>query len=193
VTSLEEAELAATEVGYPVVLKSATRGAMAKTAGSGLAIDLADQASLRAAWRRMEEGLGEPLRAALVQPMVVRGVDVAVSVHDHPEVGPVLALGPGGASAALDQAVDVRVLPLTELDAQRMVAGSRLGPVLDDGARRALEDLLLRIGALIEEVPEIVGLRANPVLVSADGAILTDVALAVAPLDHEPLPPLRRL
>lgn len=193
VTSLVEAEEAASEVGYPVVLKSSTREATAKTAGSGLAIDLADDAALRVAWRRMEEGLVEPMRSATVQPMVERGVDVAVSVEDHPEVGPVLALGPGGASAALDRAVDVRVLPLTDLDARRLVAGSRVAPLLDDAAREALVAVLLRIGALIEEVPEIVQLRANPIIVAAEGAVLTDVSVRVAPLDHEPLPPLRRL
>jgi acyl-CoA synthetase (NDP forming)/RimJ/RimL family protein N-acetyltransferase len=193
VTSLEEAEVAAEEIGYPVVLKASTRHAMAKTASAGLAIDLADDSSLRAAWGRMAEGLGGALRSATVQPMVARGVDVAVAVEDHPEVGPVLALGPGGASAALDQAVDVRVLPLTDLDARRMVAGSRLAPVLEEAARTALEDLLVRLSTLIEAVPEIVQVRANPIVVSADGAILTDIALMVAPLDQEPLPPLRRL
>ena len=60
------------------------------------------------------------------------GVDVAVVVRDHPAVGPVLSLGPGGAAAALDTAADVRVLPLTDLEAVRLVAGSRLAPLLDD-------------------------------------------------------------
>ena len=46
---------------------------------------------------------------------------------------------------------------------------------------------------VIEAVPEIVQIRANPIVVSADGAILTDIALMVAPFDQEPLPPLRRL
>ena len=41
---------------------------------------------------------------ALVQPMVGPGVDVAVRIRDHPTVGPVLSLGPGGAAAALDHA-----------------------------------------------------------------------------------------
>ncbi len=193
VDDVEGAVAAAGEIGYPAVLKATRRDALAKTAGAGLAIDLDDETALRAAWRRMEVGLGERMLPALVQPMVTRGVDVAIMVEDHPNVGPVLGLGPGGAAAALDRAVDVRVLPLTDLDATRMVAGSRLAEVLDTGARRQLETLLVRISALVEEVPEIIELRCNPVLVSAAEAVLTDVTLHVAPLDHEPLPPLRRL
>lgn len=193
VVTLEEACRAAAEIGYPVVLKATRRDAMAKTAGTGMAIDLDDGAALHAAWARMEVGLGEQMLPATVQPMVPRGIDVAITVEEHPEVGPVLALGPGGAAAALDEAVDVRVLPLTDLDARRLVASSRLAPVLDGPAREQLERLLLQIGALVEEVPEIVDLRANPVIVSADAAVLTDVRLTVAALDHEPLPPLRRV
>jgi ATP-grasp domain len=176
-----------------VVLKATHRDAMAKTAGAGMAIDLGDEAALSAAWARMEAGLGERMVPATVQPMVPRGIDIALAVEEHPEVGQVLTLGPGGAAAALDEAVEVRVLPLTDLDARRLVASSRLGPVLDGPAREQLEGVLLRIAALVEEVPEIVDLRANPVIVSADGAVLTDVCLTVAPLDHEPLPPLRRV
>lgn len=193
VADVEAAATAGAELGYPVVLKATRREPMAKTAGAGLAIDLADEPALRSAWARMEAGLGERMLPALVQPMIERGVDVAVIIRDHPEVGPVVALGPGGASAALDRAVDLRVLPLTDLDARRLVAGSRLAEVLEPDPRAHLEALLVRVGALVEEVPEIIAFRANPVIVRAEGAVLTDVHVEVARRDGEPLPPLRRL
>jgi acyl-CoA synthetase (NDP forming)/RimJ/RimL family protein N-acetyltransferase len=193
VTTVDEAAAAAAEVGYPAVLKGACRDGYAKTAATGLAIDLPDEAALRAAWDRMAVGLGEDLVPAVVQPMVDKGIDVAITIEDHPQVGPVLSLGPGGAASALDPVVDVRVLPLTDLDAQRMVASSRLAPLLDGGARAVLEQALMRIGALVEEVPQILALRANPVIVWNDCATFTDVTVTVGPLDHEPLPPLRRV
>ena len=119
----------------PVVLKAAGRDRMAKTAAAGFAIDLEGPDALRLAWERMEETMGDGLVPALVQPMVGPGVDVSVAVRDHPSVGPVLSLGPGGAASALDTAADLRVLPLSDLDAARLVAGSRLAPLLDDTAR----------------------------------------------------------
>jgi acyl-CoA synthetase (NDP forming)/RimJ/RimL family protein N-acetyltransferase len=192
VDDLAAAVAAATELGYPVVLKAVHRDALAKTADAGYAIDLADEPALRAAWARMEAGLGPAHRPAVVQPMVPQGVDVAICVDDHAQVGPVLSLGPGGAAAALDHAVDVRVLPLTDLDAQRMVAGSRLAAVLSPAARHALETTLLSVAALVEEIPEIAEVRCNPVIVGDAGATLTDVAIRVGPLDPDPLPPLRR-
>ncbi len=191
--TVDEAVAAAAALGYPAVLKGACRDAYAKTAATGLAIDLADEAALRSAWARMELGLGKGLVPALVQPMVERGVDVAITLEDHPGVGPVLSLGPGGAASALDPVVDVRVLPLTDLDAERMVAGSRLAPLLDAGARRVLEGALVRFAALVDEVPQIVTIRANPVIVCSDGATFTDVSVTVEPSDRPPLPPLRQV
>ena len=139
VRTVDEALRAAASMGYPVVLKAAGRDRMAKTAAAGFAIDLEGPDPLRLAWERMAESLGDRLTPALVQPMVGPGVDVSVRVQDHPSVGPVISLGPGGAASALDTAADVRVLPLTDLDATRLVADSRLAPLLDETARLALE------------------------------------------------------
>jgi len=193
VTSLEEAIAAAEAIGYPVVLKAVRRSPMAKTVAHGFALDLVDEGALRSAWDRMCASLGEDALPAVVQPMVPDGVDAALAVTDHPEVGPVLALGPGGASAALDTAVDLRVLPVTDLDAQRLVGQSRIAPFLDVAGRSALQGAIVRLSALVEAVPEVAAVRANPVIVGRDRATFTDVAVDVAPLETAPLPPLRRV
>jgi hypothetical protein len=114
-------------------------------------------------------------------------------VRDHPAVGPVLSLGPGGAAAALDTAVDVRVLPLTDLEARRLVAASRLGPVLDGAGQVALEEALLRVAALVEEAPEITELVLNPVIVRDGQAVVAQAVATVAPLERDPRPPVRRV
>jgi acyl-CoA synthetase (NDP forming) len=155
VSDVDAALRAAASIGYPVVLKAAGRDRMAKTAAAGFAIDLEGPDALRLAWERMQETMADRVVPALVQPMVGPGVDVSVVVRDHPAVGPVLSLGPGGAASALDTAAHLRVLPLSDLDASRLVAGSRLAPLLDDNARHALERALLAVAALVEEVPEI--------------------------------------
>lgn len=193
VSDVDGAVAAATHLGYPVALKAAGRAAMAKTMVAGLALDLPDERALRTAWARMAERFGDAMVPALVQPMVEPGVDVAISVHDHPEVGPVISLRPGGANAALDPAADRQVLPIGDEEARRLVAGSRLAPYLDPGAAAALQELLLRIGALVEEVPEVARVDANPVIVRPDRAVAVEVAIEVAPVEAEPLPPLRRV
>ncbi|MDP1819518.1 MAG: acetate--CoA ligase family protein, partial [Acidimicrobiales bacterium] len=179
VGSLDEACSAAASLGWPVALKAAGRDAMAKTVVAGLALDLADEAALASAWARMAERFGDALAPALVQSMVEPGVDVAVAVDDHLEVGPVVSLRPGGAAAALDRAADVRVLPVGDLEARRMVAGSRLAPYLSVSAHERVEQLLLRLGALVEEVPEIAQVTFNPVIVSDGAATIVEAQLTI--------------
>ncbi len=57
----------------------------------------------------------------------------------------------------------------------------------------AVEDLLLRLGRLAEELPEVAELDLNPILVSADGAVVVDAKLRLAEVGAEPDAGLRRL
>ena len=101
-------------------------------------------------------------RPALVQPMVAPGRRRGrARAATTPRSGRSSRSGLGGAAAALDRPTDVRVLPLTDLDAARLVAGSRLASALDDADRAALEAALLRVAALIEEVPEVARARRS--------------------------------
>jgi acyl-CoA synthetase (NDP forming)/RimJ/RimL family protein N-acetyltransferase len=189
---LGEATEAAASIGFPVVLKAAGRQATAKTAAAGFAIDLEDADALAHAWTRMGDAMGDALTPVLVQPMVSPGTDVAVTVEHHPTVGPVLALGPGGAASALGTSTDLRVLPLTDLDAGRLVAGSRIASRLDDADRHALEKALLRIAAVVEEVPEVARLVVNPVIVRDGEAVVTQAIAEVEVVAVDPRPPVRR-
>ena len=67
--------------------------------------------------------------------------------------------------------------------------GYRGAPTCDLGA---IEDLLLRLSALVEAHPEIAELDFNPVVARADGATILDarIRVALAP-DRRPLGALR--
>ena len=50
----------------------------------------------------------------------------------------------------------------------------------------ALRDLLLRVGALVEDLPEVVELDLEPVLVNEEGAFVGDASLRVEVRAPEP-------
>ncbi len=91
------------------------------------------------------------------------------------------------------------MLPLTDVDAAGLVRSGRVADLLvaPDGSSRVdvagLEDVLLRVAHLGFDVPELVGLRANPVIVSPAGAVVVDVTARLAPVPSPPGPVLRRL
>lgn len=191
--SEDEAAAAAAKLGFPVALKASGRSRMAKTEASGLALDLHDEDEVRVAYGRMCERLGDAMAPAIVQRMVEPGVDIALAVRAHPFVGPVVLLGPGGAAGALDERNEVRVLPVTDLEARRMIECSRLGPLLDEQSRVTLEDLVLRLSALVEAVPDVVEIELDPVILSGGAAHITDARLRVERVPIDDTPPVRRL
>jgi acyl-CoA synthetase (NDP forming) len=71
-----------------------------------------------------------------------------------------------------------------------LLLGYRDRPPVDVNA---LSDVLLRVSRLALDMPEVVSLTLEPVVVSASGAVAVDARVAVAP--YRPLPELalRRL
>ena len=102
-------------------------------------------------------------------PAEAGGVELVVGVVHDPSFGPVVACGAGGVAAELLKDVAVRLTPLTDWDAAEMVRSLASFPLLDGyrGAPRAdvaaLEDLLLRVGALVEAHPQVAELDLDPV------------------------------
>ena len=178
----EEAVTAASELGFPVVIKTAAAGAH-KTETGGIALDLANEADVLAAVDR----IGAPV---LVQPMVTGGVEFLAGVVQDPVFGPLVAFGPGGIFTELIGEAQFRLAPLTRTDAEelvltgkagRLVSGFRGRPAAD---AETLIDLVLRLARLADDIPEIAELDLNPVLGLATGCLAVDARVRVQPSER---------
>jgi acyl-CoA synthetase (NDP forming) len=171
----EEAAAAAEELGFPVVVKTAAPGAH-KTETGGVALDLADERQVRDAAER----IGGPL---VVQPLVVDGVELLAGVVADPVFGPLVAFGAGGVYTELFGQAAFRIAPLTDLDAAELVQSGAAGTLVrgfrgkPPADAACLEDLLLRLSALADEVPELAELDLNPVIALADRCVAVDLRL----------------
>jgi hypothetical protein len=192
---VDDEESAAAALGGltpPVALKACGLEHVGKVESQGLALDLYEADELLAAYRRMVEHLGDAMRPALVQQMVEPGADVVVTLHQHPRWGSTISVGIGGAVAdALDDGGVQRVVPLTDLDAGRLIDASPVHRLIDD--RRPLAELLLRVSTLADALPEVAVLRLNPVIVGPEKAWVTGATAQVRPWTPGPDPGLRRL
>jgi acetate---CoA ligase (ADP-forming) len=120
-------------------------------------------------------------------------VELTVGVVHDQSFGPVIAFGAGGMAEKLLKDVVVRITPLTDVDAGEMVRGLKTFPLLDgyQGAARCdvsgVEDLLLRISAMVEAHPEIAELDFAPVIADPGGVKIA--AARVRVMASEPAPP----
>ena len=130
----------------------------------------------------------------ILQRMAEAGVEMLVGVVQDRNFGPVLACGAGGTATELLKDVAVRITPITQGDADRMVRSLKTFPLLDGyrGAPPAdvgaLEEVLLRVSALVEAHPEVAEMDLNPLIVSASGAVAVDARVRLEPgLPRRPL------
>jgi acetyl coenzyme A synthetase (ADP forming)-like protein len=197
----QEAADAAAELGVPVALKAIAEGLLHKTDSGGVALDLDGPDAVREAADRIRaavESTGHPLQGMILQPMAPDGVELIVGVVHDQSFGPVVACGAGGTIAELIRDVAVRITPVTDLDADEMLRSLKTFPLLDGyrGAEpcdlAAVQDVLLRVSALVDAHPEIVELDCNPLIARPDGVMIVDARVRVeVAAPPAPVPSLR--
>jgi acyl-CoA synthetase (NDP forming) len=199
VATASDAVDAAEELGYPVALKAGSGAIVHKTDVGAVNLNLASEAEVRDAFTSMQERLGDDMGGAIVQPMVGAGVEAIVGVTRDASFGSLVVFGMGGTAAELVRDTALRILPITDLDAREMVRSLHTSPLLF-GYRgsppadvEALEQLLLRVGRLADELPEVAEMDCNPVIVSPEAATIVDVKVRLVPLPPSPLPGVRRM
>lgn len=186
--SVRAAAEAAKEMDGPVALKAIAPTLVHKTEAGAVRLGLLGPtrvAGQAREMRRQVEELGHQVEGFLVQRMVPQGVELIVGVVHDPLFGPVLACGAGGTAVELTNDVAVRITPLSDSDAHDMLRSLRIFPLLE-GFRgspasdvAAVEELLLRVSALVEAHPAIAEMDLNPVMALPDGAEVVDARIRV--------------
>ncbi len=177
----DEAVAAAQRLGWPVALKSTVPALRHRADLGGVRLDVHDAAELRADVAQvLALAAGHapaPGRAPLeVQAMAPHGVATVVRSSEDPLFGPLLGFGLGGDTTDLLGDFAYAVTPLTDVDVADVVRAPRSAPRLF-GYRgmppldvAALEDVLARVSVLADDLPELLALELNPVVVAEQGA-----------------------
>ncbi|MFE9807480.1 acetate--CoA ligase family protein [Streptomyces sp. NPDC005548] len=186
VTSAAAAVRAASQVGYPVVMKASGAQLAHKTELGLVKVGLTSASQVRDTYRELTdiaryEGL--PLDGVLVCQMVERGVEMVVGVTHDQLFGPTVTVGLGGVLVEVLRDAAVRVPPFGDDQARAMLSELR-GRALLDGVRGAppadvdaLVEVVVRVQRMALELgDEISELDINPLMVlpRGQGAVALD-------------------
>jgi hypothetical protein len=184
---------AARRIGRPVALKLDAVGLAHKSDLGGVALGLkGDDAVYAAALRLLETGRrhGLTIRGLLVEAMVAPGVELILGLQRDPQFGPAILVGLGGILTEVLDDVSIRLAPLDataagamldDLRGARLLAGVRGRPAAD---RAAVIGMLVALGRLGVDRPDILEVDLNPVIAAPSGAVAVD-ALVVLEGPHD--------
>ena len=179
------------DLAYPVVAKILSADLPHKTEAGAVALNIGDEALLRAAAAGIWTAAGDYAPAAtlegiLVQPMVSGLAEVLVGFRRDPETGPMLVLGIGGVLAEIYADASVRPAPVNTGMAREMINEVQgLAPVrgyrnMPMGDLDALADVLVAISKLaLIDAPVVSEAEINPLLIGAagDGVVAVDALI----------------
>ncbi len=194
-TTPQQAVKMADNIGYPVALKLFSSTISHKTDVGGVVLNLSSAAEVKKAFSQIEQNLEKisrrsEMQGVTVQKMLAGGVELIVGVTEDKFFGPLIMFGLGGIYTELFKDVDFRIHPLTDYDAREMITsfkahkilnGWRGAPPSDTGA---IEDVLLRVSAMIEDIPEIQELDLNPLIAMpvGEGCVVADARISISPV-----------
>jgi acyl-CoA synthetase (NDP forming) len=194
VQSPDDAVKAARQIGYPVVLKAVAAKLLHKSDAGAVALHLADDKAVRAAYERIAGNVRragiETLDAMLVCQQIGGGLELVLGLNRDPEMGLVVMAGSGGVLLELTKDVAFAAPPLTpekaraiieRTHAARLLRGYRSSPALDADA---VIDALLALGRIAEDLADVVqSIDINPFVVLPRGGFALDALVVPRALD----------
>lgn len=174
VDDVRSAVAAAREHGFPVAVKVAAEELRHRHDLGAVRLHVRTEAHARVAYQELADRFGGPV---LVQRMVAPGVACAIEVMIDPAFGAVVGFGLSGLASELLGDRTWRPAPLTDREALALVRAPRAAPLLAEVDHATLADLLLRVGRLADEHPEVRRLALNPVLARPDGVSVLHTSL----------------
>ncbi len=176
----EKAVEAADLLGYPLALKIASSKIVHKTDEKAVITDIKDRSGFEKIANEMYDNFTflfrENKAEFMVQQMVAAGgVEVILGTRRDPEFGPVVLFGLGGIFAEVFKDVAIRVAPISENEAEKMITQIKGYPLLAGFRgqlpcdKAALKQLIVSFSHILIDSSEIDNLEINPLIVLNEG------------------------
>ncbi|MGB4467704.1 MAG: bifunctional acetate--CoA ligase family protein/GNAT family N-acetyltransferase [Azovibrio sp.] len=191
-----EALLLAEQLGFPVAMKVDSLDLAHKSDAGGVRLNITNAPAVRNAYHDIIETVKKRqpnarINGVSIEPFLARphGRELMLGVFRDPIFGPVITFGAGGFDVEVFSDRSVAMPPLNRFLAQDLIKSTRASKLLGQFHNmppvdmEALEEVLLSISEMVCELPWIMEMDINPLIVDEDGAIAVDARIVI---DHAP-------
>jgi len=192
VRSPEEAARVASEMGFPVAVKIISEQITHKSDVGGVKLFLNSENDVTTACEQIAMSVaslcpGAEIEGYTVQRMAIRSgaYELFMGVTDDPVFGPVIVFGDGGTAVEIVDDSAVALPPLNLKLAKDVIARTRISKLLGGYRDRPAVDInqlcqvLVQLSELVIDIPEIVEIDINPLLVDENGVLALDGRIRV--------------
>ncbi|WP_249675452.1 acetate--CoA ligase family protein [Pseudomonas abieticivorans] len=163
-TDVQAATRIASAMQMPVVMKIQSAGIAHKTEAGGVRVGVHGIAAVQAAFDDIIRNArayapDAVLDGVLVQEMISGATELILGINNDPLFGPSVMVGFGGIFAEVIKDVSFALAPITRCEAESMVRGLRLFPILDGARGRPKADVNAVIDALMRASAMAIDLR----------------------------------
>ncbi|MDD5273100.1 MAG: GNAT family N-acetyltransferase, partial [Methylovulum sp.] len=197
VANAKEAMIAAETMGFPVVLKVNMAEFSHKSDIGGVRLNINSAQDLSRHFTEMAAAIQQKYPeitevGMTVEPMFrsPSGREIMIGVVRDPVFGPAISVGLGGTMVEILKDSAVALPPLNTYMVGQMLAKTKAAKYLrafrqlPPANTQALIDVLLNVSTMVSELPEILELDINPLIVDEHGAIAVDARIK-AEVSHQ--------
>jgi acetyltransferase len=190
VASARDAMIAAETLGFPVVLKVNMVEFSHKSDIGGVRLNIKSVQDISRNFTEMESAIRQKypditVVGMTVEPMFssLNGRELMIGVVRDQVFGPAISVGLGGTMVEILQDNAVALPPLNAYMAEQMIAKTKAANYLaafrhlPPANHKALVNVLLNISAMVSELPEILELDINPLIVDDQGVMAVDARI----------------
>ncbi|MEM3766558.1 MAG: GNAT family N-acetyltransferase, partial [Candidatus Bathyarchaeia archaeon] len=187
--TLEEAEILASELGFPVVMKALSPQIIHKSKAGGVILNVWSKEEVRTFFDELASRVKEmrpdaEFQGVILQPMVLKkGYELLLGARKDPQFGSVIIFGTGGIAAEIMQDISVGLPPLNQVLARRLMERTRFYKLSEASDFRPnfklLEEILVKFSQLVVDLPEIKEIEINPLIVDEKSAVAVDARIII--------------
>jgi acetyltransferase len=190
--SPNEALLIAQQLGFPVAMKINSPDITHKSDVGGVRLNLVNAQEVRTAYHEIIESvmLHQPKARVIgisIQPQIVKpnGRELMVGVTNDAVFGPVITFGAGGTTVEIMGDRSVALPPLNNFLVKDLIQGTHVAKMLGSFRNMPpvnmsdLERVLLRVSEMVCELPMLMEMDINPLILDENGALAADARVVV--------------